>query len=214
MPPPETHKTLGPREKALLERWIREGAEYEPHWAFVAPVRPPLPAVARRSVVSATRSITSSRAAGAGRAYARAGGRSRDTLLRRVTLDLTGLPPTPAEIDAFVARRHRRTLRRVVDRLLASPHYGERLAADTGSTRPATPTRTAIHIDDGREMWPYRDWVIARVQPQHAVRSVHDRATRRRSAAQRRRSTSRSRPASTAQHAPRTKAASSTRSIA
>src|SRR4029453_18018423 len=101
MPPPETHKTLGPREKALLERWIREGAQYQPHWAFIKPERPPLPEVREedrhsnpidRFVVARLEQegLTPNPEA------------DRHTLIRRVTITLPGLPPTPAAVVDFV----------------------------------------------------------------------------------------------------------------
>ena len=122
----------------------------------------------------------------------------RATLLRRVTLDLTGLPPTPAEVDAFVADRSRPTpTRRSVDRLLASPRYGERMALDWLDAARYADTH-GYHIDNGRDMWPWRDWVIGAFNAQQAVRPVHRRAARRRPAARRRRSSRRSPPASTA----------------
>ena len=119
------------------------------------------------------------------------------TLLRRVTLDLTGLPPTPDEVDAFLADRSPDAYERVVDRLLASPRYGERMAIRWLDAARYADTN-GYQSDGERHMWRWRDWVIEALQRQHAVRSVHDRATRRRPAAGADAATSGSPPASTA----------------
>jgi mono/diheme cytochrome c family protein len=130
MPPAEAHKTLRPEEIALLRRWVAEGAEYQPHWAFIAPVaKPPVPAVASakegqiRNPIDAfiiarleKENLTPSPEA------------DRRSLIRRVTLDLTGLLPTPDEVDAFLADTAPGAYERVVDRLLASPRFGEHRA--------------------------------------------------------------------------------------
>ena len=158
MPPPETHKTLGPREIALLERWIKEGAPYEPHWAFIKPARPALPDVRQAATVSnpidrfvlarlEDEGLTPNPEA------------DRHTLIRRVTLDLTGLPPTPAEIDAFVRDASARAYDALVDRLLARPSYGEHRARYWLDAVRYADTH-GYHFDNYRSIWPYRDWVI------------------------------------------------------
>jgi mono/diheme cytochrome c family protein len=158
MPPPETHKTLGPREIALLERWIKEGAAYEPHWAFIKPERPPLPVVRQAGPVSnpidrfvlarlEEEGLTPNPEA------------DRHTLIRRVTLDLTGLPPTPAEIDAFVRDTSPTAYDALVDRLLARPSYGEHRARYWLDAVRYADTH-GYHFDNYRSIWPYRDWVI------------------------------------------------------
>ena len=108
----------------------------------------------------------------------------KDVLIRRVSLALTGLPPTPDEVDAFVRDTSPDAYERVVDRLLASPAYGERMAADWLDIARFADTH-GYQDDVPRDMSPWRDWVIARVQPQHAGGSVHHLAAGGRPAAQR-----------------------------
>ncbi|WP_428305776.1 PSD1 and planctomycete cytochrome C domain-containing protein [Lacipirellula sp.] len=158
MPPADSHKTLTPEEVDTLRRWIAQGAEWQQHWSFTAPVRPELPAVQHenwprgpidRFIVARLEQEQLAPVAEA----------DRTTLLRRVTLDLTGLPPTPAEADAFLAENRPDAYERAVDKLLASPRYGEHMArfwldaARYGDTH-------GLHLDNYREMWPYRDWVV------------------------------------------------------
>ncbi len=100
-----------------------------------------------------------------------------------MTLDLTGLPPTPAELDAFLADESPEAYERAVDRLLASPRYGERMALDWLDAARYADTN-GYYTDLERQAWPWRDWVIRGLQPQHALRSVHRRAACRRPAAQ------------------------------
>ena len=158
MPPRDSGLTLTGKEKALLRRWIQEGADFAPHWAFVSPIRPPLPAVRDaqwsrqpldRFVLRALeqRNLNPSPSA------------DRETLIRRVSLDLTGLPPTLAEMDAFVADPREDAYRRLVDRLLASPRFGERMAMMWLDLARYADTN-GFHHDNVRTAWPYRDWVI------------------------------------------------------
>ena len=158
MPPASSHKTLTEAQKETLQRWIAQGAEWKEQWAFVTPARPELPVVkeekwARNPI---DRFVLAKLEA---KGLSPAPEASRQTLIRRVTLDLTGLPPSPAEVDAFVKDRSANAYEKVVDRLLASPHYGEHRArywldaARYGDTH-------GMHVDNYREMWPYRDWVI------------------------------------------------------
>jgi hypothetical protein len=158
MPPVFSHKTLTQEQKDILKRWVAEGAAWKDHWAFVAPVRPPLPAVKDanwvrnpidRFILAKLESQGMTPAPEAPKA----------TLIRRVTLDLTGLPPTPAEVDAFNKDTSPEAYEKVVDRLLASPHYGEQRAHYWLDTARYADTQ-GLHIDNYREMWPYRDWVI------------------------------------------------------
>jgi mono/diheme cytochrome c family protein len=157
---------LADAQIALIARWIDEGAsapadeaaQSDKHWAFVAPVRPPLPEVqpadgSRNAIDRFIRarlemeSIKPSPEA------------DRITLIRRVSLDLTGLPPTPAEVDAFIHDRRDDAYERLVDRLLASPHYGERwgrLWLDVARYADSN----GYSIDAPRNIWKYRDWVI------------------------------------------------------
>src|SRR6185437_15721457 len=158
MPPPDSHKKLSQRERETLRRWVAEGAEYQPHWSFIVPERPELPAVQHtawprnaidRFVLARLEreGLTPSPEA------------DRATLLRRATLDLTGLLPTPAEIDAFLLDNSPDAYEKVVDRLLASPHYGERLALDWLDAARFADTN-GYHIDNGRDMTRWREWVI------------------------------------------------------
>ncbi len=160
MPPPEAHKTLKPEEIALLRRWVAEGARYEEHWSFIAPVAHPPPHVAGARSESVQNPVDAFVLERLNREHlAPSPEADRRTLLRRVTLDLTGVPPSPAEVDAFLADSAPGAYDRVVDRLLSSTRFGEHRAhywldyvryADTHG----------IHFDNLRAIWPYRDYVI------------------------------------------------------
>jgi hypothetical protein len=158
MPPPETKKTLTDAEKALLARWIAEGAKYQMHWAFIAPQSPPLPEVqtagwARteldRFILARLERDSLSPSVEA----------SKTTLIRRLTQDLTGFPPTIGEVEAFLADERPDALERVVDRLMASPHFGERMAVDWLDASRFADTH-GYHIDAGRDMTRWREYVI------------------------------------------------------
>jgi hypothetical protein len=158
MPPPASQKRLTAAEKETLRRWIEEGAEYQPHWSFIPPRRPELPEVkdgswARNEI---DRFILARLEAEGLRPSPEA---SRTALIRRATLDLTGLPPTLGEVDAFLADQSPEAYAKVVDRLLASPHYGERLAVDWLDAARYADTH-GYHIDSGRDMSRWREWVI------------------------------------------------------
>jgi hypothetical protein len=158
MPPPETHKTLTAAQKLKLRQWIEQGAKYEPHWAFVppAPVKPPTVKRAGWTRNDIDRFILA-RLDREGLIPSQEA--SKESLIRRVTLDLTGLPPTIAEIDAFLADKSANAYEKVVDRLLASPRYGERMAVDwLDAARYAD--SNGYQVDRDRELWPWRDWVI------------------------------------------------------
>lgn len=158
MPPPQSNKTLSDDEKALLRTWISEGAEYKAHWAFVTPNRPTLPTVRDttwprqeldRFVLAEMESVGLKPSPEA----------DRRTLIRRVTLDLTGLPPAQADVDAYLADKRPGAYERVVDRLLASPRYGERMAMDwMDYSRYAD--SNGYQADYERFQWKWRDWVI------------------------------------------------------
>lgn len=158
MPTPESHLSLTAREKAILIKWVEEGAEYKPHWAFTKVEKPEVPKVKNekwvkndidRFVLSKLedRQMTPSPEA------------DNTTLLRRVYLDLTGLPPTPAEVASYLADKSPNAYEKVVDKLLASQHYGEHMAVSwLDAARYAD---THGYQDDGlRTAWPFRDWVI------------------------------------------------------
>ncbi|MGD2018877.1 MAG: PSD1 and planctomycete cytochrome C domain-containing protein [Planctomycetota bacterium] len=158
--PPESEPPLSAEEEAVLRRWIGEGAPWGAHWAFRSPERPELPAVS--SAVSSAGldpidALVERRLAAEGLAPAPEA--DRHTLLRRVTLDLTGLPPTPEEIEAFVGDPRPDAFERVVDRLLASPRFGERMALQWLDVARYADTN-GYSIDGGRHMWAWRDWVI------------------------------------------------------
>jgi hypothetical protein len=158
MPPAFSHKTLTQEQKDILRRWVAQGAPWKDHWAFVAPVRPALPDVkdTKWSRNPIDRFILAKLEANG---LAPAPEASRRTLIRRVTLDLIGLPPTPAEVEAFVKDTSPDAYEKVVDRLLSSPHYGEQRAHYWLDAARYADTQ-GLHIDNYREMWPYRDWVI------------------------------------------------------
>ena len=158
MPPPESNLKLSAEEKAILVRWIEQGADFEDHWAFTPPERPAVPTVKDASWPRDDLDrFVLARMERAGLAPAEAA--SREAWIRRVTFDLTGLPPSVDEIDAFLADPTDQAFEHVVDRLLASEHYGERMAADWLDL--ARYADSHGYQDDGwRNMWPWRDWVI------------------------------------------------------
>jgi hypothetical protein len=158
MPPSPAHAALTDSQKATLRAWIEQGAAYQPHWAFVAPVRPPLPVVkqagwARNEIDAFVLALLEARG------MTPSSEADRATLIRRLSLDLTGLPPTPEEVDAFLADVSPGAYESVVDRLLASPHYGERMALDWLDAARYADTH-GYHRDGGRDMTAWRGWVI------------------------------------------------------
>ncbi len=159
MPPVSSHRMLTEVQKQTLKTWIEQGAVWKDHWAFVTPVRPALPAVKNagwvRNPIDAF--ILARLEANGLEPAAEA---DRHTLIRRVTLDLTGLPPAPEEVDAFVNDGSPDAYEKLVDRLLASPRYGEQRARYWLDVARYADSQ-GLHIDNYREMWPYRDWVIA-----------------------------------------------------
>jgi len=158
MPPPSSNKILTPDEKATLKEWIAEGAEYKPHWAFVPPVRWPLPAVQDKNWPrNPIDSFVLAKMEDNGLEPSPEA--DKRTLIRRVSLDLTGIPPTPKEVDAFLKDKSPNAYEKVVDRLLASPRYGERMAMDwLDYARYAD--SNGYQADWERFMWRWRDWVI------------------------------------------------------
>jgi mono/diheme cytochrome c family protein len=159
MPPPEAHKPpLPPEQRALLRRWIQEGAQYQAHWAFLPVARAPLPAAAGGAAEHPVDRFIGPRLAARG--WSISPEAPRETLIRRLSLDLTGLPPTPAEVDAFVADRAPGAYERVVDRLLQSPRYGENFARPWLDAVRYADTH-GLHLDNVRTIWPYRDWVVS-----------------------------------------------------
>ncbi|MEK6476234.1 DUF1553 domain-containing protein [Catalinimonas sp. 4WD22] len=158
MPPPESNLQLSEYEIALLTRWIEQGAEYKPQWSFIKAEKPEVPQLAESDLakneidhfilkrLEREKLVLSSEA-------------SKEALIRRLSFDLTGLPPTPEEVDTFVKDNSPDAYEKVVDRLLASPHYGERMAAKWMEISRYADTH-GYQDDQFRYMWPWRDWVI------------------------------------------------------
>jgi hypothetical protein len=158
MPPLKSGKKLSDSQKELLRRWIDEGAVWGKHWAYETPVRPNLPAVKNKAWVrNGIDAFILERLEREG--LSPAAEAAKETLIRRVTLDLTGLPPTPAEIDAFLKDNSADAYEKIVDRLLKSPRYGERMAMDWLDDARYADTN-GFQNDFARTMWPWRDWVI------------------------------------------------------
>lgn len=158
MPPPEFKVELSAHEKAVLIKWIEEGATYTPHWAFIQPKKPDIPTLRSKETLSnpidnfvrqqlQQRQLEASPEA------------DKETLLRRVSFDLTGLPPTIEEIQAFLNDGSEDAYEKQVDRLLFSPHYGEKLATDWMDLARYSDTY-GYQVDRYRDMSPWRDWVI------------------------------------------------------
>ena len=158
MPSLKSHLVLSPKEKAILIKWIRQGAEYKPHWAFVKPENIEIPEIAFKDwainpidnfighTLELEKLQPSKRAA-------------KELLLRRVSLDLTGLPPTIEETDAFIKDNSPNAYEKQVNRLLQSPHYGEKMAVDWLDLARFADSH-GYTVDRIRDMSPYRDWVI------------------------------------------------------
>jgi hypothetical protein len=158
MPPPAMKKSLTAAQKELLVRWIKEGAAYEPHWAFIPPTKPAPPAVQDESWVKnpidrfVLARLEDARLAPAPEA-------DRRTLARRAALDVTGLPPDPAAVEAFAADTRPDAFERYLDSLFASPEWGEHRGRHWLDYARYADTH-GIHFDNHREMWTYREWVI------------------------------------------------------
>jgi len=158
MPPIYSGRTLTPKQIELFKEWIDQGAKWDTLWSLVPPKRPPVPEVkdktwARNPIDNFVLARLESEGLKSSPEADRA------TLLRRVYFDLTGLPPTPAEIDAFLADHSPDAYEKRVDQLLASPHYGERMAMPWLDVARYADTH-GYHIDSLRDMWVWRDWVI------------------------------------------------------
>lgn len=152
MPPVGVAERLTPDQVAKLKAWIDQGADYPPHWAFVPPKRPQVPGSGHAIDAFIRARLTKERLTPSKEA-------DKATLIRRVTLDLTGLLPTPAEVEAFLKDDSSGAYEKVVDRLLASPHYGERQARHWLDLARYADSN-GYTIDGPRLIWPYRDWVI------------------------------------------------------
>ena len=158
MPPPKTGKKLSSRQKAILDKWIEQDAPYDQHWAFKKPQQAPLPEVKKvdwsRGAIDR---FVLARLEAAGLAPSPEA--DKYTLVRRLYLDLIGLPPTPEEADAFAKDASPEAYEKLVDRLIASPRYGERWARRWLDLARYADTN-GYEKDRERSIWPYRDWVI------------------------------------------------------
>ena len=157
MPPAAIHKELTDSQKNIIRTWIQQGAEYEGHWAYQPIERPTVPRIADRTPSNPVDAFVQTKLAQEG--LTPSAEADRRTLIRRVTLDLTGLAPTPADVEAFVRDRSPNVYEKLVDRLMASPRYGEKQGmywldyvryADTAG----------FHGDNPYPVWPYRDYVL------------------------------------------------------
>lgn len=159
MPPVFANRTLTAQQIETIKEWIDQGAKWERHWAWIAPKRPAVPEVQHKSWPR--NPIDNFVLASLEREGLKPSPEAdRATLLRRVSFDLTGLPPTPAELGSFLADKSPDAYEKRVDQLLASPHYGERMAVPWLDLARYADTH-GYHIDSLREMWPWRDGVIA-----------------------------------------------------
>jgi hypothetical protein len=158
MPPPKHNKPLKTEQIALLKRWVQDGAQWKKHWSFIPPERPAMPPVKDRKwprnpidyfILDRLEQAKLQPNPEADKA----------TLIRRATLDLTGLPPTIEEVDLFLADKSPNAYERLLDRLLESPHYGERMAQNWLDLARYADT-SGYHFDGVRFMWLWRDWVI------------------------------------------------------
>jgi len=158
MPPPDSHKVLSSEQKSLLKQWILSGAEYKDHWAFLPPVKGNVPPDNTKGKINnPVDAFILKRLAEAG--LAQSAEADRRTLIRRVTYDLTGLPPLPEDVEAFVNDKSPHAYEKVVDRLLGMERYGERMAlAWMDAARYGD--SSVMHADGPRDMWAWRDWVI------------------------------------------------------
>ncbi|MBY0228344.1 MAG: DUF1553 domain-containing protein [Gemmataceae bacterium] len=158
MPTPKSHKTLTAAQKATLKRWIAEGAEYEPHWAFITPRRPAAPGTKEAGWVrNPIDAFILAKLEEKGLKPAPEA--DRRTLARRLSLDLIGLPPEPSLVEAFASDTRRDAYERLVDTLMASPHWGEHRGRYWLDAARFADTH-GIHFDNYREIWAYRDWVL------------------------------------------------------
>lgn len=154
MPPPESHKELSAAEKETLKKWIEQGAPYQKHWAFEPPVKPPVPEGAGNEIDR----FLAARLKQDGRAFSAEA--PRELLIRRVSFTLTGLPPKVEDVDAFLSDAAPDAYDRMVDRYLASPHYGEEMARLWLDVARYADTH-GLHLDNERQTWAYRDWVVS-----------------------------------------------------
>ena len=154
MPPPDSHKELNPREKNLIREWIKQGARYEGHWAFITPS---LPAVPEGTEGNPIDRFIAAELASEGLSFSPEA--HRRTLARRLYLDLTGLPPSGHQIKEFLSNEQSDAYEKLVAQLLNSSHFGEQLALPWMDAARYADTN-GYSIDGGRDAWLWRDWVI------------------------------------------------------
>jgi len=159
MPPPKAHKEITPAQKELIKRWVAEGAVYEPHWAYAPLYRPAVPLIGDAKLETGNPIDAFVRARLAEKKIEPSPEAPKERLLRRLSLDLTGLPPTPEEVAQFIHDDSPDAYEKQVDRLLASPHYGERMAVWWLDVARFTDT-VGFHGDQNQRIFPYRDYVI------------------------------------------------------
>ncbi|MCC7084208.1 MAG: PSD1 domain-containing protein [Pirellulales bacterium] len=159
MPPPDSRKRLNDEQKRLLRQWVEEGAIYKRHWAYEPPVRPELQKIqgSELRIQNEIDLLVAARLTKEGLVMSPQA--DRRTLLRRLYFDLIGLPPTPEQVDAFAMNSSSDAYEQVVEHLLASPHYGERMAIGWLDVVRFADT-IGYHSDNPRNVWPYRDYVI------------------------------------------------------
>ena len=154
MPPPDSHKELNPREKNLIREWIKQGARYEGHWAFITPS---LPAVPEGTEGNPIDRFIAAELASEGLSFSPEA--HRRTLARRLYLDLTGLPPSGHQIKEFLSNEQSDAYEKLVAQLLNSSHFGEQMALPWMDAARYADTN-GYSIDGGRDAWLWRDWVI------------------------------------------------------
>ncbi|MCE9555134.1 MAG: DUF1549 domain-containing protein, partial [Planctomycetes bacterium] len=159
MPPPDSHKKLSDKEKQILKRWIEQGAPYQKHWAFEPPEVRPVPEVngAASHVRNPIDAFIVERLQRDGLSMSPEA--DKETLIRRVSFALTGLPPKIAEVDAFLADEAPQSYERMVDRYLSTDFYGEEMARHWLDVARYADTH-GLHLDNERQTWAYRDWVV------------------------------------------------------
>jgi hypothetical protein len=158
MPPPESRKHLSDQQIDLIKRWVEQGAKWSKHWSLIAPQRPAVPQISDpKWIRNPIDALVLARLDREGLTHAPEA--PKETLIRRVTLDLTGLPPTPEEVDTFLADQSPDAYAKLVDRLLACPRYGERMVWEWLDLARYADTN-GYQFDATRSMWPWRDWVV------------------------------------------------------
>ncbi|XOV92414.1 MAG: DUF1553 domain-containing protein [Bacteroidota bacterium] len=159
MPPPDSHLELSPKEKALIAKWIEQGAQWKKHWAFIPPVKPKVPEIDAQEGLALNEIDHFIRVKLADFNLSPSPPADKERLIRRVTMDLTGLPPTIPEIDAFLADDSPDAYENLIDRLMNTDAYAERMAMEWLDVARYADSH-GMHSDGLRENWPWRDWVI------------------------------------------------------